>query len=58
MGWAQSGETSWKRRHQDHILKHEQEFPLGKGCKGIAPQWNIERAGLCAAGQGYERALG
>lgn len=36
-GWAQSGETFWKRRLRDHILKHEQEFRLGKGHRDCTP---------------------
>ena len=50
----QSGEASWRRKHQHWVLKHEQEsLPVGKGGgEGLARQRNTECAPPRAGQQG------
>lgn len=49
----QSGEASWRRKHQHWVLKRKQEsLPVGKGWEGLACQRNTECARPQAGQQG------
>lgn len=47
-GWVQSGKAPGRRRRQNCIWKHEQEFAHGKGGRGDSTPKESEGAGLCA----------